>query len=551
MTPDLVGPIHELLAVAERLREQAARDRHVGLVPDLERIAIAARNFSALLDRLPVSANGAPVDLPLSPAARHDLLNPVNQIIGYSELLIEEGEEDGWGIPRADLEQIVRTARDLSTRVDLAAGRSPGGIDPTRRSAGASGADRPSGHLSRPLPPAAHPLLVVDDDELNRDVLAKRLERQGYQVLCAEDGVRALEILQARPVDLVLLDVMMPNMNGYQVLERMKADPALLDVPVLMISGLSEIESVVRCIEMGAADYLPKPFDPVLLNARIGACLDKKRLQDEQHRTFQALKESQETLAAELEEAAAYVRSLFPAPMQGEHVSIDWRFVPSTQLGGDAFGYQWIDDDHLALYLLDVCGHGVGAALLSVSVTNVLRSGRLQEIRASAAGTETITIDMRDPGAVLHALNESFQMELHNGQYFTMWYGVYHKRTRRLVYASGGHPPAALLTSRDGLQEPLRLGQPGLIIGGMPGVNYPVDETLIPPGARLYIFSDGLYEIPIIGGAMLNYEAFVLMLPAVQDGDRPVLDRLVAGLRRCLDDATFDDDVSIVEVRFS
>jgi two-component system, cell cycle response regulator len=123
-------------------------------------------------------------------------------------------------------------------------------------------------------------VLVVDDDPVNRAILQRGLERQGHRVRTAEDGRQAVEMLASEPVDVVLLDVLMPEMDGYAVLERMKADDRLRDIPVVVVSALDEMESVVRCIEMGAEDYLPKPFDPTLLRARINAGLAKKRLRD-------------------------------------------------------------------------------------------------------------------------------------------------------------------------------------------------------------------------------------------------------------------------------
>ena len=125
-------------------------------------------------------------------------------------------------------------------------------------------------------------VLVVDDNEVNRDLLARRLQRQGHVVTVAEDGLQALEMLRRDPFDLVLLDIMMPQMNGYQVLENLKADEKLRHIPVIMISAVDDIDSVVRCIELGAEDYLSKPFNPVLLKARISACLEKKRLRDKE-----------------------------------------------------------------------------------------------------------------------------------------------------------------------------------------------------------------------------------------------------------------------------
>ena len=130
---------------------------------------------------------------------------------------------------------------------------------------------------------AAPSVLVVDDNKDNRYTLTRRLKRQGYDgVTTAEHGRQALELLDARPFDLVLLDIMMPEMNGFEVLETMKASSKLRDIPVVMISALDEIDSIVRCIELGAEDYLPKPFNPTLLRARVGACLEKKRLRDQE-----------------------------------------------------------------------------------------------------------------------------------------------------------------------------------------------------------------------------------------------------------------------------
>jgi adenylate cyclase len=137
-------------------------------------------------------------------------------------------------------------------------------------------------------------VLVVDDNEMNRDLLSRRLTRQGHTITVAEDGKQALEKMRSQRFDLVLLDIMMPEMNGYQVLEYLKADPDLRHIPVIMISALDDIESVVRCIELGAEDYLFKPFNPTLLKARIGACLEKKRLRDQEQAYLKQLQEEQE-----------------------------------------------------------------------------------------------------------------------------------------------------------------------------------------------------------------------------------------------------------------
>jgi sigma-B regulation protein RsbU (phosphoserine phosphatase) len=160
------------------------------------------------------------------------------------------------------------------------------------------------------------------------------------------------------------------------------------------------------------------------------------KLEKEHQKTNTALIERNEILTQlnqELAEAADYVKSMLPEPINDGSVKTDWRFIPSTSLGGDAFGYHWIDEDHFAIYLLDVSGHGVGAALLSVSVMNTLRSQTLPDT------------NFKDSKQVLESLNMAFPSEDNNDMFFTIWYGVYRKSTRELTYASGGHPPALLL----------------------------------------------------------------------------------------------------------
>jgi DNA-binding response OmpR family regulator len=222
---------------------------------------------------------------------RHALRTPLNHIIGYSEMLQEEAEERDLQDFAADLQKIQKAGKQLLSMLnDLLdpATTHAGSIQQTAKVTAASALfrDPQSGSHPEDRSPAIHALsgrlLVVDDNESNRDMLSRRLKHEGYDVLMAGSGRQALELVKNEPVDLVLLDVMMPEMNGYEVLQHLKAHGTWRDIPVIMISALDEIESVVRCIERGAEDYLPKPFDPVLLRARIGACLEKKRLRDQE-----------------------------------------------------------------------------------------------------------------------------------------------------------------------------------------------------------------------------------------------------------------------------
>ena len=351
------------------------------------------------------------------------------------------------------------------------------------------------------------------------------------------DGRHALEMVKAQPFDVVLLDIMMTNVDGYSALQALKADPLTRHIPVIMISALDEMDSVVRCIEAGAEDYLPKPFDTTLLRARIGACLEKKALRDAEQKHLRLIEETQRRLSEELAEAAHYVRSIFPAPAESP-LRINWQYQPSTELGGDAFGYHWLDADHFAVYLLDVCGHGVGASLLSVAAINVIRSGSLPKT------------DFRDPGAVLSALNNAFLMENQNNMYFTLWYGVYHAPTRTLRHASGGHPPALLLESAEGgIAVSTRLRAPGLVIGGLEGTVYLAQTCLVPMGAQLFVLCDGCYEISRPDGEMETFEEFEAFMR--ENGMKPDgLQNLLQWIKTRHGNGPLDDDFSIVRICF-
>ncbi len=226
---------------------------------------------------------------------RHDLRNPIGQIIGYAEMMIEDSQT---GVPSAtllpDLEKVRAAGKTLLTMVDARLTSATLMAEPTSTVAATVA---PSRHVDVFVPNVNQEsnrdgrILIVDDVEANRDVLARRLQKQGHRTVVAASGSEALSLLAASPFDLVMLDIMMPEMDGYETLRRIKDDPNLRRVSVIMITALDEIDSVVRCIEMGAADYLPKPFNPVLLRARTDSCLREKRARDHEAHLFDELQE--------------------------------------------------------------------------------------------------------------------------------------------------------------------------------------------------------------------------------------------------------------------
>jgi sigma-B regulation protein RsbU (phosphoserine phosphatase) len=464
---------------------------------------------------------------------RHDLRTPVNQIIGYSEMLLEDAEECGNESSASDLKKIRSAAQTLLGLINTRLNYSGDAAIPQSSTPLTQGQDQPQlsdKHFRGRV-------LAVDDNRENLDVLTRRLARHGLDVKTAESGLAALNAIRSEAFDLVLLDVMMPGMDGYAVLRDMKSNPATRDIPVIMISALDELDSVARCIEAGAEDYLPKPFNPTLLEARIGACLEKKALRDAEQGHLRKIEETQNRLDKELAEAAAYVRSILPAPTQSPF-PVSWKYRPSSELAGDSFCYHWIDSEHFALYLLDVCGHGVGACLLSVAAINVLRSGSLPGV------------DFRNPGEVLTALNNAFPMERQNNLYFTLWYGVYHAPSRTLSFSSGGHPPALLLEpTPSGAFQSRRLSSNGMIIGVMEDTPHSTQRCVIPPGARLYVLCDGCYEIRNASGEMTDYNAFEAFMTG-NAGATDLLGDLESWAIAMRGESTLEDDFSIIEIQF-
>lgn len=382
-------------------------------------------------------------------------------------------------------------------------------------------------------------ILVIDDDPTMRLTLSRSLKSQGYEVVTAVNGKEGLEKAKQLRPSLIICDWMMPLMDGLEVCRNVKDTPSLGNAYFILLTARDQVDDLVKGLENGADDFLQKPPRIEELKARVRAGL---RL----HEANENLQRQKSRLEAELSQAAEYVRSLLPPSLVSE-VSISSCFMPSAQLGGDGFDYFWLDRDHLILYLLDVSGHGVGAALLSVSVLNLLRSKGLRGHSDVLPPT-----DFRQPNAVLTALNDNFQMSDHKDMYFTIWYGVYNRLTRQLTYASGGHPPAVLLTgdSPDSAEVKL-LKTRGLPIGMMPDVTFESASCDVGTFGTLYVFSDGAYEITKPDDTLWGMEDLVESLTIPCRKSQPSLDyALQTAIQIGKYGDRFEDDLSILEVNF-
>ncbi|MES2940576.1 MAG: SpoIIE family protein phosphatase [Pseudomonadota bacterium] len=380
-----------------------------------------------------------------------------------------------------------------------------------------------------------HRLLVVDDNEMNRDMLSRRLKRQGFSVDMAENGQQALDALAAQPFDLVLLDIMMPVLNGYDTLERLKADEALRHIPVIMITAVDDTESVARCIEMGAEDHLPKPFNPSILRARIDSALAKKRLRDREQVYAKSLERE---LAIGRQIQASFLPESLPQVAGWELAA---RFQPARQVAGDFYDAFQLPDGRLGLVVADVCDKGVGAALFMALFRSLVRVLATQNCADPVADKVLV--------GTLGSINDYIAHTHSRANMFaTLFLGVLSPDTGALRYVNAGHEAPLILLP--GVQEPVRLGPGGPAVGLMAGLEFRAASAELPPGALLVAFTDGVTDARDREGEMFG-EPRLLGLFDDRDGlgAATALDRIEAALADYVGDVARFDDMTLLAVR--
>jgi len=347
-------------------------------------------------------------------------------------------------------------------------------------------------------------LLVVDDLEMNRDLLVRRVRRLGHEAEVAVNGRDALEKLRTGPWDLVLLDITMPELDGYDTLRLIKADPSLAHTPVVMVSAIDETDSVVRCLEMGADDYLTKPFNPVILQARIESSLAKKRFADQGRLMLQAL-------SREMDIGQRIQQGFLPDEMP---VPAGWqlaaRCTPARRVSGDFYDAFVLPGGGLALIVADVCDKGVGAALYMALFRTLLRAmschgsadeGPADTLRRTVAFTN-------DYIATVHGRESMFA---------TVFFAILDLATGHLDYVNAGHDAPMI---RRGSGAPVtRLEPMGGAVGLLTGNRCPVQTAALAPGDCLFAFTDGLTEA--VGETGLFAEARLLEAIAAGSGHAP------------------------------
>lgn len=378
-------------------------------------------------------------------------------------------------------------------------------------------------------------ILVVDDSSFNRLVLKRRLGELGYgNVTMAEDGLQGLAALERGRFDVVLLDLEMPNLDGIGVLEQLRALRGAAP-PVIVISALTEMEKIVRCIELGAEDYLPKSFDPPLLRARLGAVMEKKRLRDLADARLAALE-------AELESARAAQLALVPrdfAAAAAGRLTVHAAMVPARQVGGDLYDCLRIDARHTLFAVADVSGKGAPAGLTMARTLGLIRAAAK---RLSAEGATP------DPGALLELANDDLSLENESQTFVTVALGVIDGETGAGRIAVAGHDLPIVL----GGGAPRTLGplqrQPAL--GAIEGIPFGSDPFALAEGEGLFLYSDGVSEAEDGSGGFFGRERLNTALATAGLEPRGVVEEVLRAVTGFANGAPQADDITALALRF-
>ena len=380
-------------------------------------------------------------------------------------------------------------------------------------------------------------ILVVDDNEDNRYTLTLYLELEGYTNLdVAHDGEQAIARLETEIFDLVLLDVMMPKVDGYQVLTWLRGQPRLRDLPIIMISALNEMNSVVRCIELGAVDYLLKPFNPVLLKARLGATLEKKLLRDQIDAHLARL-ESELDAARKLQ--IGMVPRTFPPPTAQWPIDLFAMMEPAREVGGDLYDFFPTADGRLCFLVGDVSGKGMPAALFMARTKSLIRIAT--ELMRAPDGGPAGASD------IIGRVNRELSENNPDLMFVTMFFALLAPDTGETEFCSAGHNPPYRL--KGGELEPVEQGK-GVILGVRRDAAHPSGRLSLAAGEAIFLFTDGVTEAMNPAGELFSEERLEAVLRGVSGRtSAEIVAAVTAGLRDFVGAAQPSDDVTMLVLR--
>ncbi|KHT63407.1 regulator [Photobacterium gaetbulicola] len=392
-------------------------------------------------------------------------------------------------------------------------------------------------------------ILLVDDNRTMLLFMEKVLSKRGFDVITAIDGMHALQVLEERPdIQFVLSDWMMPEMDGIELCSRVKSANYGRYLFFMLLSGKDDKESIVSGINAGADDFVVKDTHVDELEARIQAGFRTLALHNEITAKNEALDTAYATMKKDLDSAGELLKRLLPTENTMSGVELNYESIPSAQIGGDMLGYMKLDEDHVAIYLLDVAGHGVSSALLSFSVQQSLsvNSGHSSIVKTTL--DEPPYYRLNEPHEVLRRLNERYISNDQNLLYFTMVYAVLNIKTGRMDFSIAGHPPLVWMHSRLGDAE--LVGQESFVIGAFDFVEYETLYIQLEPGDKVWMYSDGITEAEK-GDEMFSEEGFRKAVVEVNKQPTSLqTELLVNSVRKWQQAEQFDDDVSVLVVEW-
>ena len=385
-------------------------------------------------------------------------------------------------------------------------------------------------------------VLIIDDSQDIHLLLTSILSKRGYHTLSAADGQEGMEKARREQPDLILLDVLMPGMDGLEVCQRLKESRDTKHIPVLFLSAKSDPHDKVKGLQVGGADYIGKPFNKGEVLARVETHLELRRLTKELMQANELLREKQASLDEDLKAAGLIQQNLLPKHKGiPEGVSMSWYFHPSARIGGDIFNYIPLNAKYMAFYILDVSGHRVPSALVAASVSQALQP-KARFVVSDLSGSDASVVP---PQEVCAALDSEFPMERFD-KYFTMFYAVLNMQTGDLSYTSAGHPPAVVHTRNNKLHL---LQEGGPFIGLDGALPFEQGHLRLCPGDGLCLYTDGLTEHENDQEEMLGQDRLLDMIR--QSGNHEDLPQHLFSLAMHFSSRPAVDDISIYHITFT
>ncbi|MBF0398479.1 MAG: response regulator [Desulfobacterales bacterium] len=387
----------------------------------------------------------------------------------------------------------------------------------------------------------SHNILIVDDVPNNLKLLGNILKQNGYKVAAANSGEHALNFISNKQPDLILLDIMMPGMDGYEVCRRIKANDKTKDIPVIFVTARTDMDSIIKGLELGALDYINKPFNQKEVLLRIENQIKIKSLTNSLIKKNELLEEKQRIIMDDLDAAAEIQKSLVPEPYeQFKGINICHSFIPCKKVGGDIYNLIPLDDSHIAIYIIDIMGHGVASSMVSLLVSQTLN----QKDKSFIINDNKQIVS---PDMVLRKLDSEFPFERFE-KFFSIFYMVLNTLNGKILYSNAGHPIPILFKKNNDIEF---LEERGTFIGLGEPVPFLVGETKIEAGERIFFYTDGIVEEKNKENLEFGVDNFKkYILDSMNEPLNKVCNIVLKALKQFIQKDDFNDDITLLGVEY-